>query len=166
MAESEPVELSGRTIENVSGGIVRLQQSMVSQLDAEQAQLVQSGAGRVEADWVELQQSGAQVIEGGTIRMRNGGALAIRAETIAAEQIGALAIRAGEITLSDSTAGVVIGDNVQAGNLNTFILVARQIDGQVNTVFDSRGAALLGLAVGATLGILSLIGGLLGRSRR
>ncbi len=166
MAESETVEMSGRTVGSVQGDIVRLQQCAVQQLDAEQAQLVQSAAGRIEADWVEVQQGAVQIIEGDTIRVRGSLALGVRAETIAAEQIGVLAVRADEMTLSDSLAGVLIGQNVQAGNLNTFVFVGQHVEGQVNTVFDSRGAALLGLAVGAVLGVLSLIGGLLGRSRR
>jgi len=40
------------------------------------------------------------------------------------------------------------------------------VDGPVNTALDGRSAALLGLALGAVLGSLSLIGGLLRRPRR
>ena len=165
MAEPQPVEMSGQTIEQVQGDIVRLQQCGVQRLDAGQAQLVQSIAGRVEAEWVETQQTAAQIIEADTVRLRGSLALGVRAETIAAEQVGALAIRAEQATLADSNAGILIGENVQAGNVRTFLFVGRQVDGQVNTTFDSRSAALLGLAVGAALGVLSLIGGLLGRRR-
>lgn len=166
MAESETVEMSGQTIEQVHGTIVRLQQSMVNQLHAEQAQLVQSAARRVEADWVEVQQGAVQLIEAGTVRTRGGLAMAVRGDMIAAEQLGTLVLRAEELTLADSCAGLLIGQNVQAGNVNTFIFVGKHVEGQVNTVLDSRGAALLGLALGAVLGTLSLIGGWVGRSRR
>jgi hypothetical protein len=166
MAEAHAIERSGEHVEAVQGEIVRLQQSQVERVDGEQVQLVQSIVGRSEAGWTEVDRSIAQLIDGDTVHANRSVALALRCASAAAEQSALGAINVNDVTLADCNVGILIGrDRVRAANVNTLVFVGHDIDGQVHTVFDTRGAALLGLAIGAVLGVLSLLGGLMGRRR-
>lgn len=166
MAEAHAIERSGEQVEVLQGEIIRLQQSQVEHVDGEQVQLVQSIVGHSEAGWTEVDRSLAQLIDGDTIHANRSVALAMRSASAAAESSVLGAINVNDVTLADCNVGILISrDRVRAANVNTLVFMSRETDGQVNTVFDTQGAALLGLAIGAVLGILSLLGGLMGRRR-
>ena len=166
MAEAHAIERSGEQVELVQGDIVRLQQSQVERVNGEQVQLVQSIIGHSASGWTEIDRSIAQLIDGEIVHANRSFALALRSASAAAEQSAVGAINVNDVTLADCNVGILIGrDRVRAANVNTLVFVGRDIDGQVNTVFDTQGAALLGLAIGAVLGVLSLLGGLMGHRR-
>ena len=72
-------------------------------------------------------------------------------------------LRATDATLADSNVFALIGDRVQAANVNTLWLIASDVEGEVKTVFEPRSAVLMGAAFGAVFGLFSLISAVLRR---
>jgi hypothetical protein len=60
--------------------------------------------------------------------------------------------------LHASRIGLTIADTAQLDQSSTLILLAREVHGDVDTVLDTRGAAVAGILAGAVLGLM-LIGG-------
>jgi hypothetical protein len=48
---------------------------------------------------------------------------------------------------------------------STFVLLAREVNGPVETVLDTRGAVAAGLVAGIAIGLVLFVGGLLTRRR-
>jgi hypothetical protein len=61
--------------------------------------------------------------------------------------------------------GVMVARDIQAGSIRTGILLAGRVDGQIETVLDTPRTVLLGLAVGAAMGMVVLLGNILSRRR-
>ena len=53
---------------------------------------------------------------------------------------------------------MLAGDEVQAANVNAFVLYAGNADGEVKALLDVRGAALIGVVAGVVFFLLSLLG--------
>jgi hypothetical protein len=111
----------------------------------------------IDADSVEMHSSAAQRVEADTVRMVQSQAFSVRTETLAVEQSNVGVLRATEATLADSSVFALIGDRVQAANVNTVWLIASDVEGEVKTVFEPRSAVLMGAAFGAVFGLLSLV---------
>ena len=104
------------------------------------------------------------VIDADTLRMNHSLALAANSETLAVEQSRLGILRTSDATLADTQVSILVGDHIQAANVNALLLIGDTIEGDVKPVLDSRGALLFGLAVGGVLGLFSLLFGR--RSRR
>ncbi len=91
---------------------------------------------------------------------------------IAHAQVQDLAVRQGAVALVESSAhvrleqsavGAVVGDRVELGaGAVAFVVVAREVRGDVKPIIDWRGA----LAFGAALGLVRLLLGGRGRGHR
>jgi hypothetical protein len=68
--------------------------------------------------------------------------------------------------IEDAQAGAVIGQHVEAKNTRTLVLIGRHIEGDVQTVLDTRGAVFLGLSAASVVGLISILMGLLFRRPR
>jgi hypothetical protein len=165
MAE-DVVETSGQSIHEVKAQTVHLAQSMAQELEADRVELHQSAAQAIDADQVELHQSAAQIVEADTIRMQQSVALGARADTLQGEQSVLGMVRTQDTTLADSNVLALVGDRIQAANVNTVFLIGRDISGDVKTMMDTRGALMFGLAAGGVLGFFSLLSAFARRSRR
>jgi hypothetical protein len=59
--------------------------------------------------------------------------------------------------------GILAAQEVHAPSLRTSVLIARQVEGNVETLADTRQVLLGGLVAGAVLGLFLLLGRLLFR---
>jgi hypothetical protein len=66
--------------------------------------------------------------------------------------------RTTDATVADSFMVMLAGDEVQAANVNAFLLWAGNAEGEVKALLDVRSAALIGVVAGVVLFLLSLLG--------
>jgi hypothetical protein len=130
---------------------------------ADRVVLHSSAAKSIDAETVAMHSSAAQRVVADTIRMVQSQAFSAHVETLAVEQSNLGLVRATDATLADSTVFALVSDRVQAANVSTVWLIARQVEGEVKTVFDARSAAVFGAALGGVLGLFSLMSGMLRR---
>ncbi|HZY44955.1 MAG TPA: hypothetical protein VFF70_09430 [Anaerolineae bacterium] len=162
----ETVEFRGQSIGDVNAHAVHMSQSTARELEADRVELHQSAVQLIDADSIELRQSAAQMIDADTLRMQQSLTLGARTETLQAEQSVLGMVRTHEATLADSSVLALAGDHIQAANVNTVFLIGRNIEGDIKTMMDTRGALMFGLAAGGVLGFFSLISALARRFRR
>ncbi|MEJ2709589.1 MAG: hypothetical protein P8074_18405 [Anaerolineales bacterium] len=65
--------------------------------------------------------------------------------------------------MRESSAGLVVSQQVRAEQVRSTILLAGQVNGTVETVLDTPRALLAGLASGVAVGLVLLAGNLLSR---
>jgi hypothetical protein len=68
---------------------------------------------------------------------------------------------AGSVEFGNAYAGIVAGDEVRGERIESVILLARTVNGNVTTVIDTRGALIAGLVGGLFAGIMLLLGRML-----
>jgi hypothetical protein len=71
---------------------------------------------------------------------------------------GAGIVLADSVNLGNTYAGLVAGGNVRGENIETLIFLGNHVEGDVQTVVDTRGALIAGIVGGLLSGIVLLIG--------
>ncbi len=154
------------------------EQERTTELEADVVNLSDATLDEVEADIVHISQGGANKIKAKSVEMRQGGSLAIEANELNMTQSGVLINSAGSVSMDASSAAAVVSDELVAGNSRMglavanrarlensppFVLLARDVEGSVEPVLDTRGALLAGIASGFVVGCMLLIGQLIRR---
>jgi len=151
---------------------------------AESVTIRQGGAINVEADKVEVRQGGIVNARAKKIELTGGGLLFGQAENVrifasrsgaviarhdaALEQSGTVVqLTAGDVTMEQSGAVVQIANKVKMGENNaTVFLFAKNIEGDVHTVFGQKESATFAVVAGIAAGLVMLVGTLLGRRKK
>ncbi len=113
----------------------------------------------IQADNVTLKQAGAQTIQASTVTVTQGGAGQVHADSVSVEQGGLGLARTKTLTLgTGASAFAVIADEatVEEGS-QTFLVVSRTFNGDVQPTIDWRVAAAFGAGLGLALSILRRI---------
>ncbi|MEW6569287.1 MAG: hypothetical protein AB1449_14215 [Chloroflexota bacterium] len=156
-AAEEPEALTADIV-NVSGGAIQ-------NVAAETVHIRQGGAKSISAESVALSRGGAGLVSANTVEIRQSAALTVRSDQTTVESGVAAAVVAQEFHSANSRVGLAIADRAELSDSPTLILLARQVDGEVNTVLDTRGALLAGLTAGLAVGLMLLAGNFVFRRR-
>ena len=163
---AEVVNLSQSMANTVKAELVRINQGGAEKVIATEVELKQGGVNRIEAQQVVLSQGGVGFVQAASFNIKDGGAGLVRAETIEMTNAGAAIIYGQTVGMKEeSFAGLVFARRIEAEKINTKVLLAGNVEGQVETVMDTRQALLSGLAGGFVVGILLLIGQLFSRRK-
>ena len=163
--------------------------------DPQVVNLTNTGAETIKADLVRMHQSGASNIYADEVGMKESGAVGTKAHTVSAHQSGIVTLKAEDVKMAQSGAGVVQANNIHiqgnaglvTGNtvamrdgyslavagrdvsterVETLVLLAGNVEGDVTTLIDTRGAILAGLLGGIVSGLFLLMGKLIFRRRK
>ncbi len=124
-------------------------------INADRVEMRNSAAQSVDADALEMHNSAALIVEADTVRLVQSSSGSARTETLAAEQSSLGLLRVGDATIADSGVFVLAADHVQAANLRTVWLVARQVEGDVTALLTPASALALGAGLGAAIALIS-----------
>jgi hypothetical protein len=161
----EVVSLENVAVEFVKGDLVKAKSAAIGELSATTVELSQTGAQRIDSQTVTVHQGGAGMITADTVDIAQGGVGVVRArDASVAGSVGVVA--ADTADLNGAQAGIVVANNVQGDSMRSFVLLASQVDGNVETVLDTPRAILSGLVAGVAMGLVFLVGRLLDRGRR
>jgi hypothetical protein len=150
----------------IEADIVQVNQGNVSQVNAGRVEFKQGGAGRVNAEQVTVHLGGIGMAWGTTVSVDQGGIGIVRAGEAQLDKCQTHVLVAQTATTKEGMTGVLVANEVHANPLRAVVVLAKTIDGQVETTLDTRGAILAGLVGGIALGLVSLTGRLLTRSKR
>ena len=96
--------------------------------------------------------------------MQNSGAGALRADSVHLEgYVGA--VIADSASLGNTYAGLVVAKEVKGERIESIVLLARHVEGNVKTIVDARTAVLAGALGGLFAGMIFLLGQGLFRER-
>jgi len=115
-----------------------------------------SGAENVRAEHVEISQGGAGTIEAATVSLQQGGAGRVNAHELTVAQGGVGLARVDNLRLeSDAGAFAIVSDEAHlASDANVFVLIARNVTGDVRPILDWRAVAALGAALVGAVALL------------
>jgi hypothetical protein len=153
-------------------------QTSIKKIDAELVRMSQSSAGHIQAEEVDVRQGGIVKVDAGSLSVHQGGVILARTKNLNMENSSLVAGRAGEASFDSSQVGalyspsvemkysktnLMVAQRVSGGPIRSLILLAGKVDGPVNTYLDTPRTLLAGIAAGASLGMVLLLGRLLSR---
>jgi uncharacterized protein YjbI with pentapeptide repeats len=159
------VNLNNVTVENVSAELARANNSTITTLNAQEVDLRQSFVSGINANRVDAR--GANII-------------AVEAETANFVEGRTGYVRAGMATISGQT-GMIVADHAALDGAKTVILASNRVSGQkihanillagnvegnVETLADTRTVLLSAVAAGAVFGMFFLAGQFLFRRKK
>jgi hypothetical protein len=147
----------------VEAEVVNLGGATLDEVEAEVVHIHQGGANQINASTVEMQQGGALMIQADTIDIYKGVAGLCNAEVTELESSSAAAMITDELVARDSRLGLAVANRAKLDHSSPLVLLARDVEGSVEPVLDTRGALLAGLASGIVIGTMLVIGNLFRR---
>jgi redox-regulated HSP33 family molecular chaperone len=149
--------LDTTSVEVIEAEMVRMHQSAAQEITADEVALRQSAAFDVATAEIATHESLLGLVNAKDVEMTNSAAGAIRAENV--NVIGSTGVvLANSVNLGNTYAGVVAGDKIQSERIETLILLGNHVEGNVQTVVDTRSALIAGTVGGLLAGIILLIG--------
>jgi hypothetical protein len=149
-----------------------IQEKDLEIIEGEFITITQSTVRNVEGGHVEMQQVGALSIDGERIEATQGAAVMVRGEDINLNQSisgitmadhTSINFSFAPVTLSKldtnvnrSAAGVIAGRTIRADKSAALFVLARDVEGEITTLFDWKSAAAAGVVIGGLWGLFSL----------
>jgi len=149
--------LDTTSVEVVEAELVRMHQSAAQEITADEVALHQSAAFDVTAAEISAQESALGLVSAQDVELTNSAAGAIRAENVNVQGQAGF-VMAESVNLGNTYAGVILGDQVRGEQIETLFLFSNHVEGDVQTVVDTRGALIAGIVGGLLTGIILLIG--------
>jgi hypothetical protein len=159
-AESENKESS-----ELDADVITLEGGTVDAVEAESVQIVQSGARTITASEVSINTGMAISIEADQIAMQQSGAFVAQARQMGLDTSTGFALLGNEMEIEKSRVGMIVARDTNLSNSSTIVLLAKNVNGPVETLLDTRGAIYAGLIAGIAMGMVRFVGSLLTRRR-
>jgi len=156
----QETNLSHADVQSVHAELVRMHQADAETITADEVELVQSAAGNIKANHISVRQSGLAVVNAGEVLVQGGATGFIQAEKASVSGYTG-AVVAGSAEVHHSMVGYVAGKDVHVEDSRTVFLLARNVNGNVTTLLDTRSALIAGLVGGLFAGIMLLLGRML-----
>ena len=160
----EVVNMHETEAASVQAELVRASSSQIKQLSAQEVDLRDSVAVVVNAETVNARKTGVGHLEAGNFTLLEGTVLASKSDSATLKGRAGLVV--SETTrIENGSAGVLISRYVNGENIRTGILISRNVEGNVETLLDTRSTILAGVVAGAVLGSLLMLGQFLFRRK-
>jgi len=161
------INLVDSQTERIEAEMVRASRSYIGGLNSEETELHQGIAVDVNTHNLNANTSVVGVSQSNSVNGTNSLLVATRAGQIQLDGCLAGGIYSEHATLGEgSRTGILVTGNVTAGNIRTVMLVARNVEGQVETMVDTRQVALASVLAGIGCGAILLLGRFLFRHKK
>lgn len=160
--EEQPqvTQMTQASASSIRADLVRMHQSAAQTVVSSDAGLHQSAALEVKTENAAAHESALGLVNAVAVNMENSGAGALLAETVQMNGYAG-AVIAENAEVGTAYVGVVAGREVRAQRIESVVMLARHVEGDVQVMLDARGALIAGLLGGALAGSILLIGRLL-----
>ena len=154
---SQVTNISHADVQTVHAELVRMHEADAENIIAQEVELRQSAAGNVKADRFSAHQSAIGMLSATEASVEESAVGFVQAEKMSAGGYTGVVL-AGSADLQHGMAVFVAGREVHVNEARTGILLARNVQGNVTTVLDTRGALLAGLVGGLFAGLMLMLG--------
>ena len=154
---SQVTNISHADVQTVHAELVRMHEADAENIIAQEVELRQSAAGNVKADRFSAHQSAIGMLSAKEASVEESAVGFVQAEKKSAGGNTGVVV-AGSADLQHGMAVFVAGREVHVNEARTGILLARNVQGNVTTVLDTRGALLAGLVGGLFAGLMLMLG--------
>ena len=151
-------EISDRELEIVEGEFVKISQSSVRSAEGGHIEMEQVCALSVDGEKIEVAQGAAALITGEDITMNQSfGMIVAGNNTKLSYSCVPMSLTKENASVRKSAAGIIVAGKVKAENSAAVLVLAKNIDGNINTLFDWKSAAAFGAVIGGVWGMLTLL---------
>jgi len=165
--QPEVVNLIDSQADLIEADLVRTSRSYVGSLHAEEVELYQAIAMDVDAQNLNANMSALGVVQAASVSATDSLLLAARADRLEINNSLTGGIYADTAILGQgSQAGVLVTGKASGEQIRTVVLIARQVDGPVETMLDNRQVALASVLTGVVCGMVILVGQFLFRRKK
>jgi hypothetical protein len=149
--------LEETSVEVIEADMVRMHQSAAQEITADEVSMQQAAALDVTAAEVTANEAALLLVNAKEVEMNNSAAGLVRAENVNLVG-GAGVVLANTANLGNTYAGLVASGNVRSDSIETLIFLGNHVEGDVQTVVDTRAALIAGTVGGVLAGVVLLIG--------
>ena len=149
--------ISQADVQSVTAEWVQMHNADAETIVADEVDLRQSAAANVKATLVNAHQSAMATVHAENVSVEAGAVGLVQAEKSSTNGYTAV-IAAGSADVQNSAVGYLVGRDVHAEDVRTILLLARNVEGNVTTTLDTRGALIAGLVGGLFGGLRLLLG--------
>lgn len=153
------VNLEGERAELVQAELVRMHRSAAGSIEAEEVEVTSGLVGNLSTGRLAAQQAAIGTVQAAQVQA-SGMVGVVRAETAGVQGMAGV-VFSNHAHVEQTRAGAVIGREVRADRIQTRVLLAGHVEGEVHTQMDARGALLAGALAGLVTGLVLLIGRML-----
>jgi len=165
--QPEVVNLIDSQADLIEADLVRTSRSYVGSLHAEEVELYQAIAMDVDAQNLNANMSALGVVQAASVSSTDSLLLAARADRLEINNSLTGGIYADNAILGQgSQVGVLVTGKASGEQIRTVVLIARQVDGPVETMLDNRQVALASVLTGVVCGMVILVGQFLFRRKK
>lgn len=165
--QPEVVNLIDSQAELIEADLVRTSRSYVGTLHAEEVELFQAAALDVEARNIHSNSAVVGVGQASSISAKDSLILASRAEKLEISNSLAGGIYAESTLLGEgSQTGILVTGKASGEQIRSVVLIARQVDGNVETMLNTRQVALASVLTGLACGFVIMLGQILFRKKK
>ncbi len=147
-----------RSLDIAEGDVVNVIQSTVRAVDGDHVELQQVGALSIDGERINIDQGASCVIRASNINLNQcvSGITATETATIRSS-LCPIVLSRKDVEVKDSATLLVAGNSVKTEGVKTLFVLAKEIDGDVKTLFDWRSALSFGAVIGGLMGLLALL---------
>jgi hypothetical protein len=149
---------------SVQAELVRASASRIKQLSAQEVDLRDSVAVVITAETVNARKTGVAHLEAGNFTLLDGTVLVSKSNTASLKGRAGVVI-ADTAEIENGSAAILASRTVKADTIRTGILISRNVEGNVETLMDTRSTILAGIVAGAVMGSLLMLGQFLFRRK-
>lgn len=161
-AEQNPqvTNLAQVDVETVNAQLVRMHQSSAGLVNSEDVDMTMSAVAQAKVTNLKLVDSGAALVSAEVATVQNSAVGVAQATELTLNGVSGVVV-AGSVEFGNAYAGIVAGREVRGERIESMILLSPNVQGNVTTVMDTRGAVIAGLVGGLFAGIMLLLGRML-----
>jgi hypothetical protein len=153
----EVVNMHKTQAASVQAELVRASASQIKQLSAQEVDLRDSVAVVVNAETVSARKTSVAHLEAGNFTLLDGTVLVSKSNSATLKGRAGLVIT-DSAEIENGSAAILASRTVKADTLRTGILISRNVEGNVETLMDTRSTVLAGIVAGAVIGSLLMLG--------
>jgi len=155
---SQVTNISQADVHTIRAELVRMHEADAENIIAQEVELQQSAAANVKADHFSAHQSAIGMLNAKEASVEESAVGFVQAEKMSAGGYTGVVL-AGSAEIQHSLVGFVAGRDIHVEESSrTGILLARNVNGNVTTLLDTRGALIVGLVSGLFAGLMLLLG--------
>jgi hypothetical protein len=155
--QPQVTDLARVDTDSVLAEMVRMHQSSAQKVEAADIELNQSAAAQVKAEKLSAHNTALGMVQSDKITSQNSAIGAVKADEAYLNGVVGV-VAADTVEFGNTYAGIIAGREVRGERIESIILLARHVDGNVKTVVDTRGAVIAGLLGGLFAGLVLLVG--------
>jgi hypothetical protein len=155
--ELQPTEVQGTSADSVLAETVHMRQSVARRVEGGDVEIRQSAAGQVRGHRVTAHTAAVGLLQAPTATLQSSAVGALRAEH-AYLNGAAGGVAANTVEFGSSYAGVVAGREIRAERVDSLVLLAGKVEGEVHATMSTREALIAGILGGLIAGLFLLLG--------